>query len=1244
MDCSEDINKYYILNMFPYPSGDGLHVGHPLGYVASDIFARYKKMKGYKVINPMGFDSFGLPAEQFAILTGQHPSITTANNVEHYIEQMKNIDLDFDWNRKFNTSDPEYYKWTQWIFIKMFNSFYCKLDNKAHYIEDLYKYFEKNGTKNIENYAFFKNLKYKFTADQWNCFSNEKKYKISLDYRIAYLDDIEVNWCEGLKTVLANDEVKNGVSERGGYPVVKKKMKQWILRITAFADRLIDDLDYYYERNNQINNIVETFNSPLKPELEIEDRNIILAIIKHWKEDKYLVIKYKKDDSKAFLTGGIDDNEDIKNALLREIKEETGFINIRKIEKICNTQCTFYHNRKNKNLRELSHNYYVELDNDENIGISKEEQDILDFEWIDEDNLESMITYEEHFFVFRFYKLSKNIDCKYVEKCFDLGLKEGLPILKSNIILVVIKHWSENKYLILRYPKDNSTGFLTGKIEDGECPLEALIREIREETGFINIKKVELICKTKCLVYVHRKDVNAESVTMNYYVELKDDSQVQVTDEEKNKQTYFFVNDEEVKNYLEDKDFIYIFDRIKKYLKKDVINWPESTKEMQKNWIGRSYGANINFKVLKNDKFTDDYDITIFTSRPETIFGVTFLGLSKDHDFVKKYCNNLNLNNIREESEIKTGINTGFFAVNPINNEKIPIWIANYILGDYGTGAIMGVPQLDDRDGDFAEKYGIEVKYIFEDDHFINSEFLNGLDVIEARKEILDNKNCSSFNTYLESSQLVNEEIKSDSSFEKKLVTSKVTAGSAFENELVTSKVTYRLRDSIFSRQRYWGEPIPIFYKEVNIDGNIEKLPFTVDEEDLPLKLPDIDDYKPTGEAPLKKAKDWNYKGYELEVNTMPGWAGSSWYFLRYLDPNNNNEFCSKEKLDEYNNVDLYLGGSEHAVGHLLYSRFFTKFLYDLGYVNFEEPFKKLIHQGMILGESAIIYRNNNNEFISSDLAFNYENLTPIHINVNFVDGDNNVDVEKLKNWRPDFLNSNFIFNRDKKFYCDRIVEKMSKSKYNVINPDDIIEKYGSDVLRMYLMFLGPIEQQKPWNTKGIEGIARFLNKINNIVNKVIDKEPQGNELKIINKCIKNVDEYIENYSFNTAISSMMICLNDLTELDHISKDVFKDFLLILKPFAPNTVKNIWNQTFKDIDIDTLKFPEYNEEYLKEDNIQYPVMINGKTRVQIIVNKNASEDEIKNIVFNNEIVRKWVDNKEIKKFIIVNGKIISIVI
>ncbi len=1102
--------KFYVLNMFPYPSGDGLHVGHALGYVASDIFARYKKMKGFKVINPMGFDSFGLPAEQFAILTGQHPSITTDKNVKHYIEQMKKMDLDFDWDRMIKTSDSDYYKWTQWIFTQMFNSFYCLKDNKTHKISDLYEYFDQNGTKNINDYVFFKDSRYNFTADQWNSFSEDKKYKISLDYRIAYLDDIEVNWCEELKTVLANDEVKNGVSERGGYPVIKKKMRQWVLRITAFADRLLNSLDYYYE------------------------------------------------DFTKLKSGSIDFSE----------------------------------------------------------------EDIL----------------------------GNDLP---LDKAFNFGIKQGLPISKSNIILAVIKHWEENKYLILKYPIDNSTGFLTGKIEENETSLEALKREIKEETGFINIKRIEFLCKTKCTLYVNRKNVNAEANTINYYVELENDQQVPISDDEKNKQTYFFVEEDDVVQHLEDEDFVYIFNKVKNNLKKHKLIWPESTKEMQRNWIGRSKGANIRFKVLNDDNFTDSYEIIIFTSKPETIFGVTFLAISKDHDFVKRYCNNLNLTNIKEDLEIKAGVNTGFFAINPINNEKVPIWIANYILGDYGTGAIMGVPQLDDRDKDFAEKYGIDIRYIFEDDHFINSDFLNNLDVENAKVSILNK---------LE------------------------------QLNIGESKITYKLRDAIFSRQRYWGEPIPVYYKEVNVDGNVEKLPFTIDENDLPLKLPDIDDYKPTGEAPLKRAKNWYYKGYELETNTMPGWAGSSWYFLRYLDPNNNKEFCSKEKLEKFENVDLYLGGSEHAVGHLLYSRFYTKFLYDLAYINFEEPFKKLIHQGMILGESAIIYRiNGTNKYITSEdncsktteykdgtkliceesIKKEYVDLvekngiTPIHIPIKFVDdedypenkhNDITANLEELRKWRPDFNDAEFlkgegtltdeqkgVVYRYPFFQVKRVIEKMSKSKYNVINPDDVIRKYGSDVFRMYLMFLGPVEQQKPWNTKGVEGIARFLNRINNIVNKVIDKESEINELRIINRCIKNVERNIENYSFNTAISSMMICLNELLELENVSKSVFKDYLLLLKPFAPKTVKIIWSNVLQD-NLDEMKFPHYNEEYIEEETIQYPVMINGKTRCKIIINKNTTDKEIKYIVLNNDTVKKWINNSEVKKFIIVNGKVISIVV
>lgn len=1080
--------KFYILNMFPYPSGEGLHVGHALGYVASDIFARYKKMQGYTVLNPMGFDSFGLPAEQYAILTGQHPAITTEKNVQHYIAQMKKMNLDFDWERKFNTSDPKYYKWTQWIFIQMFNSFYCKKDNRAHNIKDLYAYFSNHGTKEVEKYVYCKDIKYNFTSAEWNKFSEEKKYKISLDYRIAYLDDIDVNWCEELKTVLANDEVKNGVSERGGYPVIKKKMKQWALRITAYADRLLNDLDGY--KKHYTDTDVKVFDSSLKPGLVLEKRNIILAIIKHWEEDKYLVIRYKQDGSRAFLTGGIEKNETPEDALRREIKEETGYINVKTIKMICETKCTFYHKRKNKNLQEWTYNYYVELSDAKRVDTVAEEQDILDFEWVEGNNIEAVISYKEHFYPF--------------------------SVLQNDTV-------------------------------------------------------------------------------------------------------------------------------------KEPLFWPESTKEMQRNWIGKSEGANINFKVEGLD-----YSIAIFTSRPETIFGVTFLALAKEHDFVKRYCNNLNIDTLEIDDDDKIGINTHYYAINPINNEKVPIWISNYILSDYGTGAIMAVPELDERDRDFAEKYNIAVKHIFTDDKFINSDFLNGLTVEEARKEIL---------TKIKSQNI----------------------GSAV--------TTYRLRDAIFSRQRYWGEPIPVYYKDVTIDGNREKLPFTIDEQDLPLQLPEIDDFTPTGSAPLTRAKNWKYKGYELDVNTMPGWAGSSWYFLRYLDPNNDKELCSKEKLEEFENVDLYLGGSEHAVGHLLYSRFYTKFLYDIGYINFEEPFKKLIHQGMILGESAIVYRiNGTNKYITSEdngskttkykdgqvlvckesIKKEYVDLvekngiTTIHIPIKFVDdedypenehNDITAKLEELRKWRPDFNDAEFlkgegtltdeqkgVVYRYPFFKVKRVIEKMSKSKYNVINPDDVITKYGADVLRMYLMFLGPVEQQKPWDTKGIEGIARFLKRVNNSTTKIIDKESNKNEMKILHKCIKDVTQYIENYCFNTAISSMMICLNDFYVLGNISKKVFKDYLLLLKPFAPDTVSNIWKKLFKDENLSTLPFPAYDEVYLQEDIYNYPVMINGKTRAIVPIKKHCNIEEIKNIILDNDIVKKWMQNGELKNIIILKEKVISIVI
>ncbi|MBQ2350300.1 MAG: leucine--tRNA ligase [Cytophagales bacterium] len=1078
--------KFYILNMFPYPSGAGLHVGHALGYVASDIFARYKKMKGYTVLNPMGFDSFGLPAEQYAILTGQHPAVTTEKNVQHYIAQMKKMELNFDWERKFNTSDPEYYKWTQWIFIQMFNSFYCKQDNKAHNIKDLYVYFSEHGTEGIEEYVSCKDRQYNFTSSEWNKFSEEKKYKISLEYRIAYLDHIDVNWCEELKTVLANDEVKNGVSERGGYPVIKKKMKQWVLRITAYADRLLNDLDGYKKHN--IDADVKVFDSDLKPGLEIENRNIILAIIKHWEENKYLVIRYKQDNSRAFLTGGIEKNETSEEVLRREVKEETGYISLKTIKMICETKCTFYHKRKNKNLHELTYNYYVELSDSKRVDTVSEEKNILDFEWVKEDKIEAVISYKEHFYPF--------------------------SVLKNDT---------------------------------------------------------------------------------------------------------------------------------------EPLLWPESTKEMQRNWIGKSDGANINFKVEGLD-----YSITIFTSRPETIFGVTFLALAKNHYFVKRYCNDLDLKDLDTKTDDKIGVKTHYFAINPINNEKVTIWVANYILSDYGTGAIMAVPELDDRDYDFAKKYNITVKNIFHKDKFINSDFLNDLTVEEARKAIL---------TKIKSQNI----------------------GSAV--------TTYRLRDAIFSRQRYWGEPIPIYYKDITIDGNIEKLPFTVEENDLPLKLPEVDNFTPTGEAPLTRVKNWRYKGYDLEVNTMPGWAGSSWYFLRYLDPHNDKELCSKEKIEEFENVDLYLGGSEHAVGHLLYSRFYTKFLYDLGYINFEEPFKKLIHQGMILSESAIIYRiNGTNKFISrktDEFTYQYEGCnpitrrenictryiklvkekgtTPVHIPIEFIDEDdldpvhgvdNNdiyTNLDKLRQWREDFKNAEFLCGRGAYivnctgyrypfFRVDRVIEKMSKSKHNVINPDDVIRQYGADVLRMYLMFLGPIEQSKPWDTKGIEGIARFLKRVNNITNNVVEREQQQDEMKVLHRCIKDVTAYIESYCFNTAISAMMICLNDFYTLENISKKVFKDYLLLLNSFSPETVNNLWNKLFTDEQLDTIPFPEYDEEYLHESTVQYAIMINGKTKTQVVIDKNASDKEIEAIVLNNAVVHKWLSGQEIKKIIIIKNKVVSIVI
>lgn len=944
--------KYYVLDMFPYPSGAGLHVGHPLGYIASDIMARYKRHKGFNVLHPMGWDSFGLPAEQYAIQTGQHPKITTEQNIARYKDQMNKIGFSFDWDREIKTSEPEYYKWTQWVFIQIFNSWYNKDSNKAEKIETLIAEFEKNGNEKV-NAVCDEDKKY-FTAAQWKAFSEKEKSDALMQYRLAYLGEAYVNWCPALGTVLANDEVKDGVSERGGHPVERKLMKQWSMRITAYAQRLLDDLN--------------------------------------------------------------------------------------------------------------------------------------------------------------------------------------------------------------------------------------------------------------------------------------------------------------------------------------TIDWSESLKESQRYWIGRSEGTSLKF-LIHGSMLT----IEVFTTRPDTIFGVSFVTLAPEHELVSKITTKeqkaavddyVTKSKSRSERERQADVNkvsgvfTGAYVEHPFLKKLIPIWVGDYVLAGYGTGAVMAVPAHDERDFKFATHFGLEkpqvitptAEHDFEkaswdekEGKMINSDFLNGLDVKTAIKkaiETIESKN------------------------------------------LGKGKINYRLRDAVFGRQRYWGEPIPIFYK----DG----IPNAMPENELPLVLPDVDKYLPTedGEPPLGRAKDWKYKGqYEYELTTMPGWAGSSWYFLRYMDANNATAFADRKLADYWGNVDLYIGGSEHATGHLLYVRFWTKFLHDLNFISVNEPAKKLINQGMIQGMSAyanvfykfnfkgdlpptnknfVIYISKNKlkevlidknlSFINDLYSKHFPNLdfskvvfefdTTAENNgigkrsilVDLVSSNDTVDINEVQKWNETYrkeigLIAEFVCEDDGKFICDREVEKMSKSKYNVVTPDLICEKFGADTLRLYEMFLGPLEQSKPWNTNGITGVSGFLKKLWKLyVNGISEDAPTKAELKTLHKTIKKITEDIERFSFNTSVSNFMICVNELTEQKCNKRAILEPLLVLVSPYAPHIAEELWEQLGHKESIATAPFPEFNETHLVEDNFNYPISFNGKTRFNIEMPLTLSAAEIEKLVMEAEQTQKYLEGKQPKKVIVVPKKIVNIVV
>lgn len=947
--------KYYVLDMFPYPSGAGLHVGHPLGYIASDIFARFKRLKGYNVLHPMGYDAFGLPAEQYAIEHGVHPAVSTRQNIENFRHQLDKIGFSFDWEREVNTSDPSYYKWTQWIFLKLFNSFYNRNKRKAESIDLLIRDFSREGNKNhpVPNQSFQLPVEPRneetsgtFTADEWNSFDEFVQQSILMEYRLAYCGYGEVNWCEALGTVLANDEVVNGVSERGGYPVVKKKLRQWYLRITEYADRLLE------------------------------------------------------------------------------------------------------------------------------------------------------------------------------------GLRQ--------------------------------------------------------------------------------------------------------------------------------------------------VEFSEAMKEMQTNWIGKSYGAEINFSILDHN-----VKLRVYTTRPDTIFGVDFMVIAPEHDFVDKivtahqkkeveeYIAYVKSRNERERMAEKniSGVFTGAYAINPLSLKEVPVYISEYVLAGYGTGAIMAVPCGDERDFRFAQHFGIPITNIIGDKfngeeanptwdaELTNSDFLTGMLMRDAAEIVI---------TDLEG------------------------WGRG------KRKVNYKMRDAAFSRQRYWGEPIPIRW--------INGIAYPLDENELPLELPHVETYRPgpEGEGPLANIPEWT--AHNLETNTMPGYAGSSWYFLRYMDPHNDKAFCSQKASDYWKQVDLYIGGTEHAVGHLLYSRMWTKFLHDLGYIAHDEPYMRLVNQGMIQGSSRLVYRLNMRKrgetaesvkdtvhvpiFVTQQVFEQFKNhritdeqlvallnrnavgrifdlgadsgefyfdINPLHVDVNIVDGVE-LDIEAFKKWRPEYASAIFVTDENGRYVCGVETEKMSKSKFNTVNPDDLVEKYGADTFRMYEMFLGPVEQSKPWDTKGIEGVHRFLRKLWRLFfdeqkGRIwTEEKATAGEQKILHKTIKKIEEDTERFSFNTAVSAFMVCVNELTELKCNKREILEPLLILLAPYAPHISEELWHELGNTTTIVDADFPRFEQQYTAESSKEYPVSINGRLRTTMVINLDASQEEVEKMVMDNEVVKKWTDGKPVKKIIFVKGKMVNVVV
>ncbi len=1068
--------KYYVLDMFPYPSGAGLHVGHPLGYIASDIYSRYKRQKGFNVLHPMGFDAYGLPAEQYAIQTGQHPAITTEKNIQRYKEQLDKIGFSFDWSREVRTCDPEYYKWTQWAFVKMFHSYYCYQAQQARPIEELVGVFEMQGTKDLD-IACSEELS--FTAEEWKAKSEKEQQETLMNYRIAYLGDSMVNWCPALGTVLANDEVIDGLSERGGHPVEQRKMRQWCLRVSAYAQRLLDGLD------------------------TVDWTESLKETQKNW---------IGRSEG-AELTFNLSPCPSPQDHLPPTPSQGGGVTSPQPPPKEGETPryCTTHRQDWNANISNAK-------------------------------------------------EMRRN------------------PTEAESILWKLLR----NRNFGVRFRRQHLIGPF---IVDFVCLEKQLI--IEADGGYHNEKG--------------QKEADEERTNILNKLGYK---------------VIRFINNE----IIGDIDNVVV--KIKQQLQLPYIK-EERTAKSNSPSLGGGLG-----EVSPGERLEGGGEIVVFTTRADTIYGVTFMVLAPESEYVcqvvtpeqeeevARYIESVKSRTERERQIDKkvTGVFTGSYAINPVSGAVIPIWIADYVLAGYGTGAIMAVPGHDSRDYAFAKHFNLPIIPLIEgadisEESFdakegimMNSGFLNGLTVKEAIEEA---------KTYIE------------------------------EEELGTVKVNYRLRDAIFSRQRYWGEPFPIYYK----DG----MPYTVAEEDLPVKLPDVDKYLPTesGEPPLGRAKNWTYKGYPLELNTMPGFAGSSAYYIRYEDPHNDKALVSKEANEYWRNVDLYIGGTEHATGHLIYSRFWNKFLFDLGVVCEDEPYKKLVNQGMIQGRSNFVYRiKDSNTFVSLNLKDKYD-TTSLHVDVNIVHGDV-LDTDAFRQWRPEFKDAEFILE-DGKYICGWAVEKMSKSMYNVVNPDDIVERFGADTLRLYEMFLGPLEQSKPWDTNGIDGVSRFLRKLWNLFYKkdefiVTNEQPTADELKALHKLIKKAGQDIENFSFNTSVAAFMICVNELTALDCHKRAILSDLIIVVSSFAPFIGEELWHALGNTTTVCNTRFPDVNEEYLKENSITYSISFNGKTRFTLCFPADAGKEEIEQTVLAHPDSQKWIDGKTPKKVIVVPGKIVNIVV